>query len=146
LIYFAQLDTGAIKIGTTRDVEGRLSGLESHYGRPLALLATMRGGRATERKLQERFAHLRIGKTEQFRPGPDLLEFIGKPLLVSANPDAIEPVEPLSRMVTLHVSPEWKDWIDGLARHCRLDVAKVIDLAVVQFAKGEGYQHDAPER
>jgi hypothetical protein len=48
--------------------------------------------------------------------------------------------------VTIKGSPEWKDWIDGLARHCRLDVAKVIDLAVVQFAKGEGYNPEAPER
>lgn len=48
--------------------------------------------------------------------------------------------------VTIKGGPEWKAWIDGLARHCRLDVAKVIDLAVVQFAKGEGYTPPAPER
>jgi hypothetical protein len=146
VIYFAQLETGSIKIGTTTNLNSRLAALESFYGQPLALLATMRGGRATELKIHERFAHLRMGRTEQFRPGPDLMEFIGKPLLVSANPDAIEPVEGLSRMVTLHVSPEWKGWIDGLARHCRLDVAKVIDLAVVQFAQAEGYAPKAPER
>jgi hypothetical protein len=48
--------------------------------------------------------------------------------------------------VTIKGSPEWKEWVDGLARYCRLDVAKVFDLAVVQFAKGEGYSPEAPER
>jgi hypothetical protein len=60
------------------------------------------------------------------------------------------PSKPLSGRKTIAVTikggPEWKDWIDGLARHCRLDVAKVFDLAVVQFAKGQGYDHEAPER
>jgi hypothetical protein len=48
--------------------------------------------------------------------------------------------------VTIKGSPEWKEWIEGLAEHCRLDVAKVIDLAVVDFAKSEGYERKAPQR
>jgi hypothetical protein len=48
--------------------------------------------------------------------------------------------------VTIKGSQAWKDWIDGLADHCRLDVAKVIDLAVVKFAEAEGYNHKAPRR
>jgi TolB-like protein len=48
--------------------------------------------------------------------------------------------------VTIKGSPAWKDWIDGLADHCRLDVAKVIDLAVVRFAEAEGYNQKAPQR
>jgi hypothetical protein len=48
--------------------------------------------------------------------------------------------------VTIKGSPEWKEWIDGLAEHCRLDVAKVIDLAVVEYAKAEGYDPKAPQR
>lgn len=48
--------------------------------------------------------------------------------------------------VTIKGSPEWKDWIDGLADHCRLDVAKVIDRAVIEYAKTEGYDRKAPQR
>jgi hypothetical protein len=48
--------------------------------------------------------------------------------------------------VTIKGSPEWKEWIDGLADHCRLDVAKVIDLAVVRYAETEGYNRKAPQR
>jgi Meiotically Up-regulated Gene 113 (MUG113) protein len=92
MIYFAQLPTGAIKIGKADDVEHRLDQLRRHYGNDLALLATMPGEGQEERALHKRFAHLRIDnrrEKEQFRPGPDLMQFIGKPLLVSANPEAV---------------------------------------------------------
>jgi hypothetical protein len=88
MIYFAQLPTGSIKIGCSSDVDGRLRGLESYYGAPLTLLATMEGEREREAEIHGRFAHHRIGRTEQFRPGADLMAFIGQPLLVDANPDA----------------------------------------------------------
>ena len=48
--------------------------------------------------------------------------------------------------VTIKGSPDWKEWIDGLAEYCRLDVAKVIDRAVVDYAKAEGYDRKAPQR
>jgi hypothetical protein len=48
--------------------------------------------------------------------------------------------------VTIKGSPQWKQWIDGLAEHCRLDVAKVIDVAVVRYAEAEGYAPKAPQR
>ncbi len=50
MIYFAQLETGAIKIGFTENLEGRLSQLEAHYRRPVALLGTMPGGADQERE------------------------------------------------------------------------------------------------
>jgi hypothetical protein len=48
--------------------------------------------------------------------------------------------------VTLRGSPEWKEWVEALARHARLDVAKVIDRALVDFARKEGFDQEAPER
>lgn len=102
MIYFAQLPTGAIKIGCSANVEQRIASLERFYHQPLALLHTMEGNRQTEREIHARFAHLRFTrhrgprgrKPEQFRPGPDLMEFIGLPVLVSANPELIESVQP----------------------------------------------------
>jgi hypothetical protein len=39
----------------------------------------MEGGPKEEQQIHERFSHLRFGRKEQFRPGPDLMEFIGLP-------------------------------------------------------------------
>jgi hypothetical protein len=95
VIYFMQpTDGGPVKIGCSVDVERRHDQLEWHYGKPLALLATLPGDRETEREIHGRFAHLRIGRTEQFRPAADLMEFIGRPLLVDPNPEAVEGIEP----------------------------------------------------
>lgn len=148
MIYFAQLTTGAIKIGTTEDLDGRLAGLGSYYGEPPALLGTMPGGREREREIHARFAHLRLGRTEQFRPASDLMTFIGKPVLVGANPDAVEMAEPVSKptVVTIKGNPEWRDWVDKGARHCRTDVAKLIDAAVVDYLRARGFTEEAPER
>jgi hypothetical protein len=48
--------------------------------------------------------------------------------------------------VTLRGSPAWKAWVEALARHARLDVAKVIDRALIDFATKEGFDQEAPER
>ena len=48
--------------------------------------------------------------------------------------------------VTLRGSQEWKAWLEALAKHARLDVAKVIDRAVIDFAKKEGFEPEAPRR
>jgi hypothetical protein len=82
LIYFMQpTDGGPVKIGFTDNLPTRHKQLEAHYGRPLAILATMDGDLDTEREIQARFSHLCLGRTEQFRPGPDLMEFIGHPVV-----------------------------------------------------------------
>jgi len=85
VVYFAQIgDSGPIKIGCTSDLASRLSWHRGNFGVAVTLLLTIAGDRRTEREIQSRFAHLRIrrrprgGRLEQFRPGPDLLEFIAK--------------------------------------------------------------------
>jgi hypothetical protein len=91
VIYFAQAtDGGPVKIGYTEDLEVRLHRLELHYGKPLALLATMPGDHSTEVEIHRRFGHLRLGRTEQFQPAAELMEFIGRPLLVAANSETVE--------------------------------------------------------
>jgi hypothetical protein len=52
----------------------------------------------------------------------------------------------LAIVVTLKGSAEWKEWVDGLADHCRTDVSKLIDRALVNLAKTEGYNKEAPRR
>lgn len=103
-VYFAQaVSGGPIKIGYSNDVEIRIKQLEKHYGRPLAVLATHPGGVDEEYSIHQKFSHLRLKgvrnrgrQIEQFRPAADLMEFIGRPLLVSPNPDAVEIMDSFS--------------------------------------------------
>jgi hypothetical protein len=119
LIYFMQCSAGGpVKIGFTDDVQLRQQQLEASYGRPLALLATMEGGRAEEASIHRRFRQLRLGRTEQFRPGRELMEFIGRPLLVGANPDAVEAmeVERATRPVRLDLTIEDHERLERCAK------------------------------
>jgi Meiotically up-regulated gene 113 len=148
MIYFAQLPTGAIKIGCSEDVDARLGQLEGHYRQPVALLHTMEGDRETEREIHERFSHLRFGRTEQFRPAVDLMTFIGKPLLVSQNPDAVEAIPGPPDVTTwgVRMTREYQDWLSRLASSDRCTMAGLIDRAVTQYAASIGFKDSPPER
>jgi T5orf172 domain len=139
VIYFAALPGGSIKIGTTENIETRLYSLTSHYGTELALLATMPGDRSVEAKIHERFSHLRLGRTEQFRPAADLMAFIGKPLLVGINPDVVEAMaaeKPARKYGSLiRVSAEFAEALADAARIEKMSAGEFADahlLAVVR--------------
>lgn len=103
MIYFIQPVTGGpVKIGFTDDLDRRLVELENHYREPLAVLATVPGGRERETQIHDLFGHLRFGRTEQFRPAAEIFTFIGKPLLVSPNPDAAEAMKPTTVLTHIH--------------------------------------------
>jgi hypothetical protein len=139
VIYFAQLETGAIKIGRTEDLESRLQTLERRYG-PVSVLKTIPGGVARERQIHERFAHLRLSQAEQFRPAADLMEFIGKPLLVSANADAIEAVKfgrGSIRFIRLDLSPADHKRVERAAGERGLTMASYARMAVLERLKAD---------
>jgi hypothetical protein len=142
MIYFMQpTDGGPIKIGFTNNLDQRRHDLEATFKRPLAILATMKGGRPEEAAIHGRFAHLRIGRTEQFRPAADLMNFIGRPLLVGQNPDTVEAMgdhrKPL--VVQMRGSPEWKTWVEDLAAKEGLSPTHLVARAVTLFARENGY-------
>ena len=62
LVYFVQIETGPIKIGTSDIVsfKGRLEGLQNGSPHPLRVLATIAGDRSLERDLHEQLAAYRI--------------------------------------------------------------------------------------
>lgn len=142
MIYFLQsLDGGPVKIGFTDDFPARRKALENHYRRPLAVLATREGGRPEEAALHARFAHLRLGRTEQFQPGPDLMEFIGRPLLVGANPEAAVAMNGLSNnILSIRGTPEWRAWLERFAARCRVTPTALLDLAVAEKAERDGFE------
>lgn len=75
-VYFIQQgDSGAIKIGCSKNPSQRLAGLQTGHSEPLRLLTCAVGSQAQERALHDRFAHLRVSG-EWFRPADDLLAYI----------------------------------------------------------------------
>jgi hypothetical protein len=141
VIYFLQSSSGGpIKIGYSQDVETRIGQLEADFGRPLALLRVMPGGRDEEKAIHGRFAHLRLGQTEQFRPASDLMDFIGRPLLVGANPDTVE-VMGVDRVtiVNLKGSMEQREWLDHIARETMIPASRIVRAALSAWAKKRGY-------
>ncbi len=68
-----------------------------------------------------------------------------KPL--RAKPAAVEPrIERKAIAAMIKGELDWKAWVEGLADHCPTDVAKVIDRALLGYAKAEGYDRKAPRR
>jgi hypothetical protein len=157
LVYFMQsVNGGPVKIGTTDYLEYRHDQLEKHYKTSLAILATMEGGVEKEAEIHARFDHLRMGqpgrrgkRPEQFRPDPELMAFIGRPLLAAPDPDAVEMMasEPAQHsIITLKGPPEFKIWLKELADHARLPATLTIDMALKHFAKSCGFEKPMPRR
>lgn len=141
-------DGGAVKIGFSDNVEARRVQLEATYGRPLVVLAVMEGGRDEERAIHERFAHLRLEgrrrrgrRPEQFQPAPELLAFLGRPLLASANPDAVEAMPHGGRasIILLKGTPEYATWLDEFHRTTHIPKATIVRLAMAEWAVTHGY-------
>lgn len=148
MIYFAQTPSGSIKIGHSATVDTRLRNLASHYGSALRLLATMPGGREEERNIHARFSHHRIGRTEQFRPGRDLLEFIGNPMIINDGARPVVASVPLKGPAgsALRGSESWVSWVKELQDFDRSDWPDLADKALVAYARSIGFKPEAPRR
>ena len=69
VVYYVALTGGRIKIGTTKNLARRMKAFRV---RDDDVLAIEQGGRMVELKRHHQFAHLRIGRTEEFHRAPDL--------------------------------------------------------------------------
>ncbi len=74
-VYFIREQGGAVKIGHTRDVGGRLRSLQSANSRQLTVLGIVAGDCRLERELHERFFASRI-RGEWFDYSDDMADFI----------------------------------------------------------------------
>jgi hypothetical protein len=151
VIYFLQAEPGGpIKIGHAVDPSRRRRQLEKHYGRALHALAVIEGDREREREIHRRFAHLRIGITEQFQPAPELVRFISRswlPAKKSATAEAM-PVKTKqkSSAVTLCGSPEYKRALKELAASRGFSVTTLFDQAIRAYARLNQYPKTFPMR
>lgn len=75
-VYFIKGEsTGNIKIGHSRNPEGRIRGFQTASSEKLTIIKTIEGGEKVEKELHQRFAHINI-RGEWFRAEPELNEFI----------------------------------------------------------------------
>jgi hypothetical protein len=75
-VYFIKSgDDGLIKIGWTNDVDSRLATLQTGSPEVLSLLALVIGAQADERRLHQKFAHLRV-RGEWFQDCAEIREYI----------------------------------------------------------------------
>lgn len=74
-VYFAQVATGHIKIGTTTNVAHRLAALQHAHAEPVLMLAIMPGGHAHEALLHQIFDRDR-DSGEWFSPSAELMALV----------------------------------------------------------------------
>jgi hypothetical protein len=43
-------------------------------------------------------------------------------------------------------STEWADFVSRGAKHCRTDVSKLFDAAVIEYLKARGFDEEPPQR
>ncbi|MGP0067075.1 MAG: hypothetical protein ACLQGP_26210 [Isosphaeraceae bacterium] len=48
--------------------------------------------------------------------------------------------------LTIKGSIAWREWVDRGAKHCRTDVAKLVDAAIVDYLKARAFTEEAPAR
>ena len=51
-----------------------------------------------------------------------------------------------AKVIGVRSSPEWAEWLERAAKYCRTDIAKLIDVSVVEYARARGFKEEAPER
>jgi hypothetical protein len=48
--------------------------------------------------------------------------------------------------ITIRGSKEWRDWLERGAEHCLTDVSKLVDVAVMQYLRAQGFDEPRPKR
>lgn len=76
VVYFARINKETIKIGYSENVLRRMSEHAFDYGVQPVPIGFIRGGRALESEIHERFSHLRDGKLEHFMLDNELRDYI----------------------------------------------------------------------
>ena len=48
--------------------------------------------------------------------------------------------------LTIRGNLDWREWVQRGADHCRTDVAKLVDAALVEYLKARGFEETPPKR
>jgi hypothetical protein len=71
-----------------------------------------------------------------------------EPAVMARKKPKPQPVEPARRPMAVGIkgSEEWKTWLEEAARYCRMSVSGLIDVAVTQYVRAQGFPKPPPER
>lgn len=72
-----------------------------------------------------------------------------EPIKRKRKPGAGRPKGPNPRRKTISsfkASEPFEKWFDGLVDHCRIPASSVIELALIAYARQEGYAPEPPKR
>jgi hypothetical protein len=83
-VYFAQLASGPVKIGQSRQVPQRMKALQTAHHEEVRLIGLLPEQDVTEHEVQSKFARFRI-RGEWFSPAPQILELAAAGLTIYAN-------------------------------------------------------------
>jgi hypothetical protein len=61
-------------------------------------------------------------------------------------PKAVSRTNDRITALTIKGSLDWRAWVDRGAKHCRTDVAKLVDAALIEYLKARGFDEQAPAR
>jgi hypothetical protein len=53
---------------------------------------------------------------------------------------------PTYRTIGIRATTEWSEWLEKVAQHCRTDVSKLVDQAVLDYARSHGFDETPPSR
>ncbi len=48
--------------------------------------------------------------------------------------------------LTIRGNLDWRDWVERGADHCRTDVAKLVDAALIDYLRAKGFEENPPRR
>lgn len=153
MIYFVRFEpNGPIKIGQTINLTRRLVCYGSQHGRQAEVLGVMDGGRVAEKRVLEKFAHLRVSPSvvnEWRSPGPDLLEFIRthcRPWDGENDMPAMRQEVVCTLKADERITPALKEWVDELAAFVAVNTSVLFDIALMHYAKEVGFTKKKPRR
>jgi hypothetical protein len=139
VIYFMSINDGTIKVGITNNVGRRLKQHQYMYGDNRArILGVHYGERYNEKEILRRFSHLRIGKTEQLNPSPELLAYIEattEPWI----PGRDNWFEVNDWVLSVPVSSKLNDWLEAAAIATKTTVFRLLIEGAARMAKSNGY-------
>jgi hypothetical protein len=53
---------------------------------------------------------------------------------------------PKPTALTIRGSSAWREWVERGAKFCRTDIAKLVDKALIEHLKAQGFKEEPPER
>ena len=61
-------------------------------------------------------------------------------------PASSKPTNAKPTALTIRGGPDCREWVERGADHCRTDVAKLVDAALIDYLRARGFEESPPRR